>query len=69
MCTNFQKDNSLSKTDIFFSILRMDDYIAKIVNFKYITKFTLLKGFWEIHPREKAKEISASVTADGLFRY
>ena len=41
----------------------------KIENVNYITKFYLLKGFWQIHLIERAKEISAFVTSDGLFQY
>ena len=43
----------------------MDDCIFKIGNSKYITKFDLMKGFWQISLTEKAKEISAFVTPDG----
>ena len=32
-------------------------------------KFNLLKGFWQIRLTERAKEISAFVTSDGLFQY
>ena len=47
MCTDYRKVNNLSKTDTF-PIPRMDDCIDKIGNSKYITKFDLLKGFWQI---------------------
>ena len=50
-----------------FPIPRMDDCIDKIGNSKYITKFDLLKGFWQIPLTERAKEISAFVTPDGLY--
>ena len=52
-----------------FHIPRMDDCIDKIGNSKYITKFDLLKGFWRISLTERAKEISAFVTPDGLYHY
>ena len=42
----------------------MDDCIDKIGNTKYITKFHLLKGFWQIPLTERAKEFSAFVTPD-----
>ena len=63
MCTDYRKVNNLSKTDTF-PIPRMDDCIAKIGNSIYITKFDLLKGFWQIPLTERAKEISAFVTPD-----
>ena len=68
MCTDYRKVNNLSKTDTF-PIPRMDDCIDKVGNSKYITKFDLLKGFWQIPLTERAKEISAFVTPDGLYHY
>ena len=68
MCTDYRKVYNLSKTDTF-PIPRIDDYIDKIGNSKYITKFDILKGFWQIPLTERAKEISAFVTPDGLYHY
>ena len=42
---------------------------CKIGNANYITKFDLLKGFWQIPLTERAKEISAFDTSNGLFQY
>ena len=47
---------------------RIEDCIDKIGNANYITKFDLLKGFWQIPLTERAKEISAFVTSD-LFTF
>ena len=68
MCTDYRKVNNVSKTDTF-PIPRMDDCIDKIKNSKYITKFDLLKGFWQIPLTERAKEVSAFVTPGGLYHY
>ena len=68
MCTDYREVNNLSKTDTF-PIPRMDDCIDKVGNSKYITKFDLLKGFWQIPLTERAKEVSAFVTPDGLYHY
>ena len=68
MCTDYRKVNSVTKTDSF-PIPRVEDCIDKIGNAKYITKFDLLKGFWQIPLTERAKEISAFVTQNGLFQY
>ena len=64
MCTDYRKVNNLSKSDTF-PIPRIDDCIDKIKNSKYVTKFDLLKGFWQIRLIERAKEIKAFVTPDG----
>ena len=68
MCTDYRKVNTVTKTDSF-PVPRMDDYIDNIGQAKYVTKFDLLKGFWQIPLTDGAKEISAFVTPDGLFQY
>ena len=68
MCTGYRKVNSVTKTDSF-PVLRMDDCINNIGQAKYATKFNLLKGFWQIPLMDRAKEISAFVTPDGLYQY
>ena len=67
-CTDFRKVNSVTKTDSF-PLPRIDDCIDKIGNARYVSKFDLLKGFWQIPLTERAKDISAFITPDGLFRY
>ena len=67
-CTDYRKVNVLSKTDSF-PIPRMEDCIDRIGNAKYITKCDLLKGYWCLPLTERAKEISAFVTPDGLYQY
>ena len=52
-----------------FPIPRIDDCSDNIGHAKYVTKFDLLKGFWQIPLTNRAKEISAFVTSDGLYQY
>lgn len=47
----------------------MDDSIDKVGKARYVTKFDLLKGFWQVPLTDRAKEISAFVTPDGLYQY
>ena len=47
----------------------MDDCIDNIGKAKYVTKFDLLKGFWQIPLTDRAKEIAAFVTPDELYQY
>ena len=68
MCTDYRKVNNLTKTDTF-PIPRMDDCVDKVGNAKYVSKFDLLKGFWQIPLSERAKEISAFATPHGLYQY
>ena len=68
MCTDYRKVNNETKSDTF-PVPRMDDCIDRIGNAKSVTKFDLLKGFWQVPLTDRAKEISAFVTPDGLFQY
>jgi hypothetical protein len=58
----------VTKSDSF-PIPRIDDCIDKIGRAKYVTTFDLLKGFYQVPLTDRAKEISAFVTADGLYQY
>ena len=66
MCTDYRKVNSVTKTDSF-PIPRIDDCIDKVGNSKYVTKFDLLKGFWQVPLTDRAKEVSAFATPNGLY--
>jgi hypothetical protein len=67
-CTDFRKVNALTKTDSY-PIPRIEDCIDKIGHAKYVSKFDLLKGYWQVPLTDKAKEISAFVTSDGFYQY
>jgi len=47
----------------------VDDCIDKIGHAKYVSKFDLLKGYWQVPLSRLAQELSAFVTPDGLFQY
>ena len=68
MCTDYRKVNNVTKSDTF-PIPRMDDCMDHIGNAKYIMKFDLLKGFWQLPLTDHAKEISAFITPNGLYQY
>ena len=68
MCTDYRKVNSVTKTDSF-PIPRIDDCIDEVGNSKYVTKFDLLKGFWQVPLTDRAKEVSAFATPNGLYQY
>ena len=66
--TDFQKVNTVTKTDSF-PVPRVDDCIDRVGQAKLLSEFDLLKGYWQAPLTERVKEISAFVTPDGLFRY
>ena len=68
MCTDYRKMKSVTKTDSF-PIPRIDDCIDEVGNSKYATKFDLLKRFWQVPLTDRAKEVSAFATPDGLYEY
>ena len=68
MCTDYRKVNYVTKTDSF-PIPRIDDCIDNIGQAKYVTKFGLLKGFWQIPLTDRTKEISAFVTPGRFYQY
>ena len=67
-CTDFRKVNRLTKSDSY-PIPRVDDCVDKIGDAKYVSKFDLLKGYWQVPLTARAKEVSAFATPDGLFQY
>ena len=67
MCTDYRKVNSVTKTDTF-PIPRIDDCIDNIGHAKYVTKFDLLKRFWQIPYTDSPKEILECVTTERQFR-
>ena len=54
-CTDLRKVNSLTKCDSY-PLPRIEDCIDIVGNSKYATKFDLLKGYWQVHLTERAKE-------------
>ena len=67
-CTDFRKINGVSKTDSH-PIPRVDDCIDRIGHAKYVSKFDLLKEYWQVPLTQRAQELLAFVTPDGLFQY
>ena len=60
--------NSVTKPDCH-PLPRVDDCIDQIGSAQFISKFDLLKGYWQVPLSEHAQEISAFVTPDGLYQY
>ncbi len=67
MCTDCRKLNNVMKVDMY-PTPRIDDCVNKIGTAKYVSKFDLLKGFWQILLTECAKEVLAFVTPKRLYQ-
>ena len=67
-CTDFCKVIALTKSDSY-PLPHIEDCIDRIGHSKYVSKFNMLKGYWQIPLSERAKELSAFATPDGLFQH
>lgn len=67
-CTDFRKVNSVTKSDSF-PLPRMDDCIDLVGSAKFLSKFDLLKGYWQVPLSERASEIASFITPSGLYSY
>ena len=67
-CTDFHKVNVITKTDSY-TIPCVEDCIDKIGSAEYVSKFDLLKGYWQIPLTPRAKEVTAFVTPTGFYQY
>ncbi|KAJ8026467.1 hypothetical protein HOLleu_31290 [Holothuria leucospilota] len=52
-CTDYRKVNAVTRTDSY-PIPRIDDCIDRVGKATYVSKFDLLKGYWEIPLTERA---------------
>ena len=66
-CIDYRKVNNVTKTDAY-PIPRLEDCIDKIGKAQYVSKFDLLKGYWQVPLTERAKDVSAFVTQECLYR-
>ncbi len=64
-CSDFRKLNAVTKSDSF-PIPRMDDCIDQVGSVKFVSKFDLLKGYWQVPLSKRAQEVSAFTTPSGL---
>ena len=58
-CTNFRQVNKVTKCDSY-PIPWVDDCVDQVGNAKFVSKFDLLKGYWQVPLSEKAKKFLLS---------
>ena len=66
LCFDYRKVNDLTVPDNF-PLPRIEDCIDRVGRAKIVSKFDLLKGYWQIPLSPEARKISAFVTPEGLF--
>ena len=57
LCFDYQKLNQVTKTDSY-PLPRVEECIDCIGNAKYISKFDLLKGYWQVGLTPRAQAVS-----------
>ncbi len=67
-CTDFRKINAVTKPDSF-PLPRMEDCVDQVGSARYVSKFDLLKGYWQVPLSVRAREICSFVTPSGLYSY
>ena len=65
-CIDFRKVNSVTKTDAYPSP-RLEYCIDRIGQASFVSKFDLLKGYWQVPLTHRAKQVSAFCTSDQLY--
>ena len=68
LCTDYRKLNKVTVADSF-PLPRIETCIDSVGHAKFVSKFDLLKGYWQVPLSERAKRVSAFVTPDGLYQY
>ena len=60
-CTDFRRVNATTKSDSH-PLSRKDDCIDRTEHARYISKFDLLKGYWQVPLTEMTKEVFVKKT-------
>lgn len=67
-CTDYRKINAVTKPDSF-PLPWMEDCVDQVGVAKCVSKFDLLKGYWQVSLSKRAREICAFQTPSGLYSY
>lgn len=67
-CTDYRKLNNITKPDSF-PLPRMEDCVDAVGSALYVSKFDLLKGYWQVPLTTRAQEIASFITPSGLYSY
>ena len=67
-CTDYRKVNAVTKPD-YFPLPRREDCVDAVGSARFVSKFDLLKGYWQVLLTPCAQEISAFITPSGLYSY
>lgn len=66
--TEYREVNGVTRPNCY-PLPQMEDCIDHFGSTQCVTKLDLLKGYWQVHLSEHAKDISAFVTPSDLLQY
>lgn len=66
--TDYRLMNALTKPDSY-PLPRIKDCVDQIGSANFVSKFDLLKGYWQVLLTTRAQKISSFITPFGLFSY
>lgn len=67
-CTDYRKVNCITKPDSY-PLPRIEDCVDQVGAARYVSKFDLLKGYYQVPLTPRAQDISAFITPSGLYSY
>ena len=67
-CTDYRKVNTVTKVGSF-PLARMEGCVDQVGSARFVSKFDLLKGYYQVPLTPRAQEISAFITLSGLYSY
>lgn len=67
LCVDYRKVNRVTKTDAY-PIPRLEDCIDQVGRAQFVSKFDLLKGYFQVPLTERACDASAFVTHNAFYR-
>lgn len=67
-CTDYRKLNNITKSDSF-PLPRVEDCVDQVGSARFVSKFDLLKGYYQVPLSSRAQEVSAFITPSGLYSY
>lgn len=68
LCTDYRQLNKVTIVDAY-PLPLLEDCIDELGNAKYVSKFDLSRGYYQIPLTERAKQLTAFVTPEGVFEY
>lgn len=67
-CTDYRKVNAVTRADSY-PLPRMEDCVDQVGAATFVSKFDLLKGYWQVPLTPRAQEVAAFITPSGLYSY